>query len=36
MTTLVEHIVFHHNGREYIVYDALTNDEVMTIVRMNE
>jgi hypothetical protein len=32
----VEHLTFHHNGREYTVYDALTNDELKTIVRMNE
>ena len=32
----MEHIIFHHNGREYTVYDALTNDELKTITRMNE
>jgi hypothetical protein len=32
----VEHIVFHHSGREYTVYDALTNDELKTIMKMND
>ena len=32
----MEHIVFHHNGREYTVYDALKNDEVKTILKMND
>lgn len=32
----MEHIVFHHNGREYTVYDALTNDELKTIMKMND
>lgn len=32
----MEHIIFHHAGREYVVYDALTNDELKTIMRMNE
>jgi hypothetical protein len=32
----VEHVIFHHNGREYTIYDALTNDELKTIMRMNE
>jgi hypothetical protein len=32
----VEHVVFHHNGHEYTVYDALTNDELKTIMRMND
>lgn len=32
----MEHITFHHNGHEYIVYDALTNDELRTIMRMND
>jgi hypothetical protein len=32
----VEHVIFHHNGREYTVYDALTNDELRTIMKMNE
>ena len=29
-------MTFHHNGREYTIYDALTNDELKTIIRMNE
>jgi hypothetical protein len=32
----VEHVIFHHNGREYTIYDALTNDELKTVIRMNE
>ena len=32
----MEHLIFHHNGREYTVYDALTNDELKTIMQMNE
>lgn len=32
----MEHIIFHHSGREYTVYDALTNEELKTIKRMNE
>ena len=32
----MEHIVFHHNGQEYTIYDALTNDELRTIMRMND
>ncbi|MGI0037012.1 MAG: hypothetical protein ACRD99_01480 [Nitrososphaera sp.] len=32
----MEHVIFHHNGREYTIYDALTNDELNTIMRMNE
>jgi hypothetical protein len=32
----LEHVIFHHNGREYTVYDALTNDELKTIMKMNE
>lgn len=29
-------IVFHHNGREYSVYDALTLDEIKTMMKMSE
>lgn len=36
MTFAMEHIIFHHDGREYTVYDALTNEEINTITRMNE
>jgi len=32
----VEHIVFHHHGKEYKVYDALTTDEIRTIMTMEE
>ena len=33
---LVEHIVFHHNGKEYPVYNLLTVDEVKAIMVMGE
>lgn len=32
----MEHLIFHHNGGEYTVYDALTSDELKTIMKMNE
>ena len=32
----MEHLIFHHNGREYTVYDALTPDEIAAIMTMNE
>jgi hypothetical protein len=32
----VEHVIFHHAGREYTVYDALTIDEIKTITAMEE
>lgn len=32
----MEHLFFHHNGREYTVYDALTTDEIRTITIMGE
>lgn len=32
----MEHVIFHHNGREYTIYDVLTNQELKTIMRMNE
>ena len=33
---IVEHIIFHHNGKEYIVYNALTTNEIRTITAMEE
>jgi hypothetical protein len=30
----VEHVIFHHNGKEYAVYNALTIDEIGTITAM--
>lgn len=30
----MEHIIFHHDGKEYVVYDALTENEVKTIMAM--
>lgn len=30
----MEHIVFHHHGKEYTIYDALTVDEIKTIMTM--
>jgi hypothetical protein len=32
----MEHLLFHHNGRGYTVYDALTTDEIRTITIMGE
>jgi hypothetical protein len=32
----MEHIIFHHNGREYTIYDALTYDEIETIIKMSD
>ncbi|AIF85263.1 hypothetical protein NTE_03234 [Candidatus Nitrososphaera evergladensis SR1] len=32
----MEHIIFHHNGKEYAVYDALTLDEIKTIMKMSD
>ena len=32
----MEHVIFHHGGREYTVYDALTIDEIKTITAMQE
>jgi hypothetical protein len=32
----MEHLTFHHNGREYTVYDALTFDEIKMIIKMGE
>jgi hypothetical protein len=33
---LVEHVVFHHNGKEYALHDALTVEEIKTIMAMQE
>jgi hypothetical protein len=32
----MEHLIFHHNGREYTIYDALTFDEIRMIIKMSE
>jgi hypothetical protein len=32
----MEHIIFHHDGKEYAVYDALTLDEIKTITKMSD
>jgi hypothetical protein len=32
----MEHIIFHHNGKEYAIYDALTLDEIRTIMKMSD
>lgn len=32
----MEHVVFHHNGKEYALHDALTIEEVKTIMTMQE
>lgn len=32
----MEHVIFHYNGREYTVHEVLTNDELKTIMTMNE
>jgi hypothetical protein len=32
----MEHLIFHHNGIEYTVYDALTPDEIKTIMKMGD
>lgn len=32
----MEHLKFHHNGREYIVYDALIADEIKAILMMGK
>lgn len=32
----MKHIIFHHDGKEYTVYDALTTDEIKTIMTMEE
>jgi hypothetical protein len=30
----MDHLIFHHNGREYTVYDVLTVDEIRAVVMM--
>lgn len=30
----MERLTFHHNGREYMVYDLLTVDEIRAVVMM--
>lgn len=30
----VEHIVFHHGGREYTIFDSLTPDEIEATLKM--
>jgi hypothetical protein len=32
----LEHIIFHHNGKEYTVYSALTANEVRAIAAMEK
>ncbi len=32
----MEHLIFHHNGKEYVVYDALTSDEIKAILKMGK
>lgn len=32
----MEHLIFHHNGKEYIVYDILTSDEINAQRRMDQ
>ena len=32
----MEQIIFHHNGREYPVHDALALDEIKTIMKMSD
>ncbi|MEO9295312.1 MAG: hypothetical protein ABI347_06905 [Nitrososphaera sp.] len=32
----MEHLIFHHNGREYMVYDMLTVDEIKAVVMMGK
>jgi hypothetical protein len=36
MLSTMEHLIFHHNGREYTVYDALTPDEIKIIIKMGD
>lgn len=31
---MLEHLIFHFNGKEYIVFDALTFDEIGAITKM--
>lgn len=32
----MERLIFHHGGKEYTIYDALTPDEIRTILIMSE
>jgi hypothetical protein len=32
----LEHLIFHHNGKEYTIYDVLTLDEINAITAMNQ
>jgi hypothetical protein len=32
----LEHLIFHHNGKEYIVYDILRADEITAMMRMDQ
>ncbi|HEX2615749.1 MAG TPA: hypothetical protein VHL10_09660 [Nitrososphaera sp.] len=32
----MERLIFHHGGKEYTIYDALTPDEIQTIMIMSE
>jgi hypothetical protein len=32
----MEHLIFHHNGREYTIYDTLTVDEIRAIMKMGK
>lgn len=36
LTVGVEHLIFHHDGKEYTVYDALKPDEIRMIITMGE
>ena len=35
-TANMEHLIFHHGGKEYTVYDVLTPDEIGTIMTMSK
>ncbi len=32
----LEHLIFHHDGKEYIVYDVLRADEITAMIRMDQ
>jgi hypothetical protein len=32
----MDHLIFHHAGREYVIYDTLTPDEINAIMIMGE
>jgi hypothetical protein len=32
----MEHLIFHHGGKEYTIYDVLTPDEIGTILTMSD